>query len=145
MHSGAEHDEHGRRWEFMTTAIICVALLGILLFGLGFAVSTIRGRTDTTSGSSGDPAEVLHKLVRSHGNTSEYAGMLAVLILLVGSREPSTWGIASMIGATASRYLLAAGLILNETMEKPHPLRFIGALGTYVFGLALCGALLRSL
>jgi uncharacterized membrane protein YecN with MAPEG domain len=129
----------------MTTSIICVALLGLLLFGLGFAVSTIRGRTNTIAGTSGDPANPLDKIVRSHGNTSEYVGMLAVLILMVGSREPSTWGLAAMIGATASRYLLAAGLILNESLEKPHPLRFLGALGTYVFGLSLCVALLLSL
>ncbi len=129
----------------MVISLICVALLGILLFGLGFAVSLTRGRTGTASGSSGDPTDTLHKLVRAHGNTSEYAGMLAVLMLVVGSREPSTWGVASMVGATASRYLLAAGIILSPTLEKPHPLRFLGALGTYVFGLGLCGSLLRSL
>ena len=129
----------------MTTALVCVALLGILLFGLGFAVSISRGRTGTVAGSSGDPSEPLHKLVRAHGNTSEYVGMLAVLILFLGSREPSTWGVTSMIGATASRYLLAAGIVLSPTLEKPHPLRFLGALGTYLFGFALCGSLLGSL
>ena len=50
-----------------------------------------------------------------------------------------------MVGATASRYLLAAGIVLSPTLEKPHPLRFLGALGTYAFGLALCASLLRSL
>ena len=129
----------------MTIALVCVALLGILLFGLGFAVSLTRGRTNTTAGSSGDPADGLHKAVRAHGNTSEYVGMLAVLILVLGSREPSTWGIISMIGATVSRYLLAAGILLSSTLEKPHPLRFVGALGTYLFGLGLCGSLLWSL
>ena len=129
----------------MATSLVCVALLGILLFGLGFAVSMVRGRTNTAAGSSGDPADTLHKLVRAHGNTAEYVAMLAVLILILGTREPSTWGVAFMIGATASRFLLAAGIILSPTLEKPHPLRFVGALGTYVFGLALCGSLLWSL
>ena len=129
----------------MEAALVCVALLGILLFGLGFTVSITRGRTNTAAGSSGDPTDRLHKLVRAHGNTSEYVAMLAVLILILGTREPSTWSVVSMVGATASRYLLAAGIILSPTMEKPHPLRFLGALGTYVFGLALCGSLLRSL
>ena len=129
----------------MDTALVCVALLGILLFGLGFAVSLTRGRTETVAGTSGDPAEALHKLHRAHGNTSEYAGMLAVLILVLGSREPSTWGTVSMIGATASRYLIAIGLVVNPTLAKPHPLRFAGALGTYVFGLALCFLVLASL
>lgn len=129
----------------MLIALACIAMLGILLFGLGFAVSLTRGRTNTAAGSSGDPADGLHKLVRAHGNTSEYVGMLAVLILVLGTREPSTWVVVSMVGATASRYLLAAGIIVGSTLEKPHPLRFLGALGTYGFGLALCGALLRSL
>jgi uncharacterized membrane protein YecN with MAPEG domain len=129
----------------MEVALICVALLGILLFGLGFMVSITRGRTNTNAGSSGDPADQLHKVVRAHGNTSEYAAMLAVLILVLGLRQPSTWAMAFMIGATASRYLLAAGILLSSTLEQPHPLRFVGALGTYAFGAALCGSLLASL
>ena len=129
----------------MVTSLVCVALLGILLFGLGFAVSITRGRTGTAAGSSSDPSDGLHKLVRAHANTSEYVAMLAVLILILGTREPSTWGVASMVGATASRYLLASGIVLSSTLEKPHPLRFLGALGTYLFGLGLCGSLLRSL
>ncbi len=48
-----------------------------------------------------------------------------------------------MIVATACRYLLAAGVILSPTLDKPHPLRFVGALGTYVAGFALCGAVFR--
>lgn len=129
----------------MATALVCVALLGILLFGLGFAVSLTRGRTEIVVGAPDDPADGLHKIVRAHGNTSEYAGVLAVLILALGAREPSTWATVSMIGATASRYLIALGLVLNPTLAKPHPLRFAGALGTYVFGLTLCFLLLASL
>jgi uncharacterized membrane protein YecN with MAPEG domain len=129
----------------MTTSLVCVALLGLLLFALGFAVSMTRGRTATNIGSSGNPADFLHKIVRAHGNASEYVAMLAVLILVVGMREPSTWASWSMIGATASRYVHAAGMILSPTLDKPQPLRFVGALGTYVFGLSLCVSLLRSL
>lgn len=129
----------------MNTALVCIALLGLLVFGLGFAVSMTRGRTNTSIGSSADPTDPLHKMVRAHGNTAEYAAMLAVLIFVVGSRSPATWALWSMIIATASRYLIAVGLILSPTLDKPHPLRFIGALGTYLAGLALCAALLMSL
>ena len=129
----------------MTTSLVCVALLGLLLFALGFAVSMTRGRTSTNIGSSGDPADLLHKMVRAHGNASEYVAMLAVLIMVVGMREPSAWANWSMIGATVSRYLHAVGMIVSPTLDKPQPLRFAGALGTYVFGMALCVALLRSL
>jgi len=71
--------------------------------------------------------------------------MLALLILAVGAREPSTWALWCMGLAVLSRYSIAAGLVLSPTLEKPHPLRFAGALGTYVFGLALSVGLLRSL
>ncbi len=129
----------------MTVALVCIALLGLLVFGLGFVVSLTRGRTNTVIGSSDDPADFLHKLVRSHGNTAEYAAMLAVLIFLVGSRSPATWALWCMGLATASRYLIAVGLILSPTLARPHPLRFIGALGTYLTGFALCVALFASL
>ena len=129
----------------MKTALVCIGLLGLLLFGLGFAVSLMRSRTNTIAGSSGDPSDPLHKLIRAHGNTAEYVAMLAILIFLVGTRSPATWTLWCMGIATASRYLIAAGLILSPTIEQPHPLRFVGAIGTYLSGFALCVALLVSL
>ena len=107
----------------MTTALICIGLLGVLVFGLGFAVSLARGRTNTAAGASADPSDFLHKIVRAHGNTAEYAAMLAVLIFIVGSRSSATWARWCMGIAT----------------------RFIGALGTYLAGFALCAALWQSL
>ena len=100
----------------MTVALVCIGLLGILIFGLGLSVSLTRGRTDRAAGFADDPTDRLYKMVRAHGNTTEYAPFLAILIFIVG-----------------------------ESLAKPHPLRFVGALGTYVFGLALCGTPLRSL
>ena len=129
----------------MSVALVCIALLGLLVFGLGFAVSLTRGRTKTVIGSSEDPTDFLHKMVRSHGNTAEYAAMLAILIFLVGSRSPATWALWCMGIATAGRYLIAAGIILSPSLARPHPLRFIGAVATYLAGFALCAALLGSL
>ncbi len=126
----------------MSIAVVCAALLGLLVFGLGFAVSMVRGRTNTVIGHGSDPTDPLHKLVRAHGNTTEYAAMLAVLFLLVGSRDPATWVLWAIGITTASRYLIAIGLAISPTLATPHPLRFIGALGTYLGGLALCVALL---
>lgn len=126
----------------MTTALVCIALLALLVFGLGFAVSMLRGSTRTNTGTSGDPAEILHKVSRAHGNTAEYAPMLAILMYALGSMSPATWVLWCMGLATASRYLIVAGLVLSPTMAKPHPLRFAGALGTYLTGFALCAALL---
>ena len=129
----------------MTIAIICTALLGALIFGLGFVVSWMRGRTGVNFGYTPNPTDRLYKWVRAHGNTTEYAPMLAVLILLVGSREPSTWALWMMGIATASRYLHTLGLILAPSLDRPEPLRFLGALGTYLCGLGLCASAFLTL
>jgi uncharacterized membrane protein YecN with MAPEG domain len=124
----------------MRVAILCTALLGLLLFLLGLAVSMTRGRTGVVAGSPSDPADPLFRMIRAHGNTAEYAPMLAVLFLLVGERNPATWPLWVMGIAVLSRYLIAIGMIAGPTLAKPNPLRFVGALGTYVTGVALCVA-----
>ena len=126
----------------MTTAIVCTALLGVLLFGLGFAVSLTRRSSNAVIGHSDDPNDRLHKIVRAHGNTAEYAPMLAVIMLFLGSRDPSTWAVWTMGIVTASRYLRVAGLLVGPSLATPHPARFVGALGTYLGRLALCVAVL---
>jgi len=127
----------------MTTAIVCTALLGLLVFGLGLGVSLTRGQTGTNFGYSPDPTDRMYKMVRAHGNATEYVPMLAVLMLLVGGHNPATWVLWVMGIVTASRYLHAAGMIFSPTLAKPHPLRFVGALGTYLGGLALCIVVFR--
>jgi uncharacterized membrane protein YecN with MAPEG domain len=129
----------------MIVAVVCVALLGVLLFALGLGVSLTRQRTSTVYGSSLDPADPLYKMTRAHGNTAEYAPMLAVLMLVVGANQPPAWALWTMALAVASRYALAIGIIVGPTMEQPHPLRAIGATGTYATGLALCVAALITI
>ncbi|HXG20444.1 MAG TPA: MAPEG family protein [Methylomirabilota bacterium] len=129
----------------MGTAIVCTALLGVLVFGLGLGVSATRGSTNTIAGFNPDPTDRLYKMVRAHGNTTEYAPMLAVLMLFLGARNPAAWILWTMWIVTACRYLIAVGIIVSPTLAKPHPLRFIGALGTYLGGLALCVAAFMSL
>jgi hypothetical protein len=87
----------------MALAIICAALLGVLLFGLGFATSLTRGRTQIVIGAPDDPTHALHKMVRAHGNTAEYAPMLAVLFLFLGSRDPAARVLWTIAIATLSR------------------------------------------
>jgi hypothetical protein len=108
-------------------------------------VSLTRNRTKTGSGTSGDPRDPLHKLVRAHGNTAEYAPMFAVLFFLIGSASPAAWEQWCIGIATACRYAIVVGLIASPTLERPHPLRFAGALGTYVTGLVLSAALFARL
>lgn len=127
------------------TAIICTAILGFLLFGLGFAVSMTRNQRKIGDGFPPDASDFLHKVVRAHGNTAEFAPFLALLILYLGSNSPPGWVLWLMILATASRVAIVAGLLMSKSLRHGHPLRFIGASGTYVTGIGLCIALLRGL
>lgn len=125
-------------------AVICVALLGLLLFGLGLLVSLSRGKYKVLIDYPLDPADPMHKRVRAHGNTAEYAPFLAILFLYHGAQQPASWVLWFMAIGTAARFLIAIGLITCKTLEQPNPLRFAGALGTYVVGITLALAMLRS-
>lgn len=126
-------------------ALACTAVLGLLLFGLGFAVSLHRVRARRGAGLPDDPASPLLKMARAHANTAEFAPFLAVLFVYFGTHDPSRAELALIVGATAARVLLAIGIVGWPTLEKGNPCRFLGALGTYVFGAALCLALLARL
>ncbi len=127
----------------MTVAIVCTALLGLLLFVLGLNVSRSRGagRVGDYPTASSDPFFIA---IRAHGNTAEYAPMLAVLILIAGERNPSTWVTIVMIIAVISRYLFAAGILMSSDLAKGNPVRLIGAVGTYLSGIALSIAVLLT-
>jgi uncharacterized membrane protein YecN with MAPEG domain len=129
----------------MIVAVACVALLGVLLFGLGLGVSMARQRSGMNFGAPDDPTSPLYKITRAHGNTAEYAPMLAILMLVVGANQPPTWALWTMGLAVASRYALAIGILTCPTMAEPYALRAIGATGTYATGLALCVAALITL
>ena len=126
----------------MTAALVCTALLGLLVIGLGLGVSALRGSTSTNIGHKLDPGDPLHKMVRAHGNATEYSPMLAILMLAIAGRGATPWMVWTFAAATLSRYLHAAGMVLSSSLDRPQPLRFVGALGTYVAGLALVVALL---
>ncbi len=121
----------------MKTAIVCSGLLGILLFTLGLYVSATRGRTQQIGTIPHDPADPLFKAIRAHGNTAEYAPMLAILMLYVGAHAPAAWIVWVMIIVTACRFLIVFGLLASATLDKPNPMRFIGAAGTYAGGIIL--------
>ena len=129
----------------MTTAIVCTALLGLLVFGLGLGVSLTRGQTGTNFGSNSDPADRMYKMVRAHGNATEYAPMMAILMLTIAAHQPAIWMLWVFGIATAARYLHAAGMVLAPSLDEVYPLRFVGALLTYLSGLALVWALVRVL
>jgi uncharacterized membrane protein YecN with MAPEG domain len=127
-----------------STALACTAVLGLLLFTQGLAISVVRSRIGLLNGYAPEPDQLLTKLVRAHGNTAEYAPVFAVLFLYLGSHNPPYWQLWCMVGAIVCRLLLVLGLIAWPSMSKPNPARAIGALGTYAFGIALCVALLNG-
>ena len=126
----------------MSAPLICIALLGFLVVGLGFGVSMARSRTKTLFGSSVDPEDILYKMTRAHGNTVEYAPIMALLIFILSQFSLSAWVIWCMILATFFRFLLVAGIIIPKSMAQPNPMRFVGALGTYLTGFGLCIAVI---
>lgn len=125
-----------------TTALLCTAILGVLVFGLGSLISALRFAEQRLAGHADDPGNLLHKVVRAHGNATEYAPFLAVLFLYLGTQAPSRAVLGLIIAATACRLIHALGLIAWPSIARPNPARFIGAMGTYVCGLVLCLRLL---
>src|SRR5262249_2527642 len=121
----------------MNTAAVCVGVLGLLVIGLGIGVSAPPGATNTTIGYNPDPTDRLSKMVRAHRDATEVDPPLAILMLYLATREPSTWLQWVFVVATVSRVLHAAGMIMSTSLAKPQPLRAIGAVGTYVCGLVL--------
>jgi uncharacterized membrane protein YecN with MAPEG domain len=121
----------------MHTAAVCVGVMGLLVIGLGLGVSLTRGATNTTIGFNPDPTDRLYKMVRAHGNATEYNPTLAVLMLYLGSLQPAAWLQWVFIAAAISRVLHAAGMIMSPSLAKPQPLRAAGAVGTYITGLIL--------
>ena len=75
----------------MNVGIICTALLGLLLFGLGLYVSILRGRTRRSIGCDTNPTDPLHRAVRAHGNTAEYAPFLGLLFLWFAMHPAPSW------------------------------------------------------
>ena len=130
----------------MQLPVICVSILGLMIFLLGFLISTLRGKTGIIyySDSLDDPTSLLTKAVRALANTAEFGPMLAVMFLYLGTTDPSRWVYWTMVVAKASRVLMVVGFLTAGTLRKIHPLKAIGGVGTYLSGLALCVAMVIS-
>jgi uncharacterized membrane protein YecN with MAPEG domain len=126
----------------MNIAIICTALLGLLLFGLGFHVSLQRRANRRSIGYEASPVDPLHRAVRAHANTAEYAPFFAVLFLWYATRPAPGWILATIVLATAARFALAGALLFGASLNRPNPARMFGALLTYLCGIVLAAGLL---
>ncbi|TMB48668.1 MAG: MAPEG family protein [Deltaproteobacteria bacterium] len=86
----------------------------------------------------------LHKACRAHANACEYAPTMAILMLVVAMREPGAWAAVLFIAATGARVLHAVGMLASPTLAAGHPLRLVGAAGTYLTGVGLVLAAVLS-
>ena len=120
------------------TVVLCVALLVIFYGALSLNVSRVRRkrRSDSTV-----PEAALTKAIRAHGNAAEYIPLFAGGLLYLNSVAPSPFVVGLAVAVVACRLMHAAGMFLISTVNERHPLRFIGALGTYFCLFALGGAL----
>lgn len=121
-----------------TLQIVCLALLGLLVFALGANVTRHRA----VRGPSGDqlptdPADPMLIAIRAHGNATEYVPTLAVLILVCATLSDGWWVDALAVAAVVARYVHAAGMLAGKSLATHGPLRDIGAMGTYLTGVAL--------
>jgi len=121
---------------------VCIALLVLLLFALSLATTVERIRTKTLFGTPDDPARLLTKLVRTHGNTAEYVGPLAVLIFILGTRPVADWVAGLMATAVAARLLYAVAMLSCARLDRFDPVRALAVAGTYLAGVGLGLALL---
>jgi uncharacterized membrane protein YecN with MAPEG domain len=125
------------------TYLICSAVLVVLYFVLSLNVSLTRQRTKTGIGAGTDPSGPLNKAVRAHGNAAEYVPIFVALFLYFLLAGASGWITWVVVIITISRVLHAMGMLLTRSFNAPpHPLRGIGAAGTYLGGFALGVALL---
>src|SRR6056297_3407765 len=114
----------------MTVLPICIGLLGLLVFLLGLGVSLARQRAKSGVVYPDDPADILHKLVRAHGNTIEYAPMLALLIWAAGTAPSAVGRKWIRTRPTAGRQAIVAGRMLAPAPRCALPSRAPRAPGT---------------
>ena len=121
------------------TVVLCVAILVIFYGALSLNVSLVRRkrRSDSTVTEA-----TLTKAIRAHGNAAEYIPLFAVGLLYLNSVAPSHFVVGLAVAVVACRFMHAAGMFLVPAASERHPLRFVGALGTYFCLFALGGALL---
>lgn len=128
----------------MKIAVICVASLAVLQFGLAMNCSLNRRRGKVSHGMKDDPDDPLYRAVVAHRNCCEYAPMLAILMLLLQAYgTASAWMLYLPPVVVIARVVHAFG-ILHFTLRKPNWLRVLGTAATYTLGMLYVGLLFYS-
>lgn len=121
-----------------TTVLVCLALMGLLVFVLGANVTRLRATRGATGDQAPtDPTDRLLIAVRTHGNAAEYVPTLMVLVVLCATLAEGWWVTALAVAALVARLLHALGMLTARTLATHGPLRDAGAMGTYLVGAAL--------
>jgi uncharacterized membrane protein YecN with MAPEG domain len=121
-----------------TVPVICIALMGVLLFLLGANVTRHRAMRGATGNQMPtDPADRMFIAQRAHGNASEYIPTLAVLVVVCDALTSGWWLDALAVAALAARSLHAYGMLTSRTLAAHGPVRDLGAMGTYLTGVLL--------
>ena len=129
------------------TVIICIALMGALVFVLGANVtrhSAMRGKSGGPQMST-DPTDKLFIAQRAHGNATEYVPTLIGLLIVCSTLTGGWWLNTVAIVATVARYTHAYGMLTSTTLADHGPVRDSGAMFTYLSGVALAITALASL
>ncbi|WP_350278481.1 MAPEG family protein [Kribbella sp. HUAS MG21] len=120
-----------------TVTVVCIALLGILLFLLGANVTRHRALRGAGNQQPTDPADKLLIAIRAHGNAAEYVPTMIVLLLVCSALSDSRVVDVLAVAAVVVRFTHAFGMLSSRTLASHGPLRDVGALGTYLVGLTL--------
>lgn len=125
----------------MNVVPLCVAAMIFLLLGLSVNVSRLRRKSRTDN----PPSDLaISKAVRAQGNASEYIPVFVALLLYMNVVPTASHAFVTTVAilALVSRVVHAIGMLSVTSVEQRHPLRPLGALGTYVSLLLLGAALL---
>lgn len=126
-------------------SVACLALLQILL---AMNCSLNRLMLKKSHGCDEDPENSLYRAIVAHRNCCEYGPMFCILLLvcaqiaMFGEKMPNWW---IWLGPAVVCIRVAhAASILFFSLRRPTPLRRLGAGGTYVLTLILCGLIIYS-
>ncbi len=122
-----------------TPVVICIGLLGILLFVLGANVTRHRAMRGKSGGNQQPTAgdDVLFIAIRAHGNATEYVPTLIALLLVCSTLTEGWWVDALAIAATLARFTHAFGMLRSADLAVRSAPREVGAALTYLTGIAL--------
>jgi uncharacterized protein len=114
------------------TIILCSASVLVLMHAiLGFHVSKKRLAL-SEAGSGQERENDLKKAIRAHGNASEYNAIFIAIFLYFSVAEPNLLTAVLCVLTAGCRVAHAVGMLSVKTAGDRHPLRFVGALGTYI-------------